>query len=110
MKRFVYCCIIFAMMAACRHGASTEKPVNTHDAALTSIEIEVKGMTCTNCEESIVKGITSLEGVQEARASYTEGKAWVTYDSMRITVPQLAEAINKKGYEVTGNHLIETDR
>jgi copper chaperone CopZ len=110
MKRFVYCCFIFALMAACKHGASTEKSVNAPDAALTSIEIEVKGMTCTSSEESIVKGITSLEGVQEARASYTEGKDWVTYDSIRVSVPQLAEAIKKKGYEVTGNHLIETDR
>ena len=68
----------------------------------TTVQINIAGMTCTGCEETIKNGVTSLDGVQDATADYIQGQAWVTYDDARVSEKQLAEAIEQRGYQVLG--------
>jgi copper chaperone len=109
MKKAAILSILLVIFISCNHREKSQSVVNSDLSNLVSAEIAVQGMTCTHCEEAIVKGVTALEGVKEAKASFTEGKAWVTYDSAMVSVQQLADAIQKKGYEVTGNRIMETE-
>jgi copper chaperone CopZ len=59
-------------------------------------------MSCTGCEETITKSTLAIDGVTEARASFKEGKAWIAFDSARVTPQQISTSIQSKGYEVTG--------
>lgn len=67
---------------------------------LTTVNINVEGMTCTGCEQTIVKELESKDGVQSATASHTEAMAKVTYDKSKLSKEDLKKAIQGKGYSV----------
>jgi copper chaperone CopZ len=97
MKNVLIITVLLIFIIACGRSATQ----NTTEAVnLVKVEINVKGMTCTGCEQTIIKGVKSINGVQEASASYVQGKAWVIYDEEKADMQQISEAIEKKGYEV----------
>lgn len=58
---------------------------------------EVQGMTCNGCEQSIVRALRELPGVDEVRASHTLGRVDVDGTAPR---DQLAKAIEAAGFDV----------
>jgi len=72
------------------------KENNIVEASLT-----IKGMTCTGCEHSVNHALTSSEGVIEASSSYETGIASVKFDKSKISIDELATAVEKEtGYKV----------
>lgn len=64
--------------------------------------IQIKGMTCTGCEHSVNHALNNSEGVISASSSYQLGSAKVTFDPSKVTVEELAKAVEvKTGYTVT---------
>ncbi len=63
--------------------------------------LKVEGMTCTGCEHSVNYALTSSEGVIEASSSYETGTAFVKFDKSKISIAELAAAVeNETGYKV----------
>jgi len=63
--------------------------------------LTIKGMTCTGCEHSVNFALTSSEGVIEASSSYETGIASVKFDKSKISIDELATAVEKEtGYKV----------
>lgn len=78
--------------------------VNHSDVVEASLFI--KGMTCEGCEKSVNYALTNQEGVVEAVSSYKDGSAKVKFDRTRVTVEELAQAIEEEtGYTVTNKGL-----
>jgi len=90
--------LLLWLLAACNHGAKTE---SVKPEATKKVEITITGMTCTGCEQTVTKGALALDGVKEAKASYKDGKAWVTYEDGKVTPEAISASIENTGYKVT---------
>src|SRR6266851_1434340 len=63
--------------------------VGSVSAAIRTVTIRVKGMTCGGCATSVEKALESIEGVQTVRVSFERGKAVIKYDDQKVTVTKL---------------------
>lgn len=75
--------------------------------AVVSVDLSVKGMTCTGCENTIKDGVSDIPGVLDVSASFQEGRTTVKFDTTLTNHRQISEAISKRGYEVTGHERTE---
>lgn len=65
-------------------------------SAITStIELDVKGFTCTSCVYIAKIVLEDHEGVISAEIDYGSGKALVKFDNERITPQQIADLLNE---------------
>lgn len=60
--------------------------------------IEVDGMACDGCEETVTDALTAVAGVESASADHEEGTATVEGD---VDVDALVEAIEDAGYDAS---------
>ena len=65
------------------------------------VELNIQGMTCGHCAQSVTEELKKLNGVTEVVVNHETGKADV---SMTEFVPELdiKNAVAEAGYEVTG--------
>lgn len=68
---------------------------------IVEASLTVKGMSCTGCEHSVNHALTNSEGVIKASSSYETGIASVKFDKSKISIDELATAVEKEtGYQV----------
>ncbi|MGM1045574.1 MAG: heavy metal translocating P-type ATPase [Bacillota bacterium] len=60
--------------------------------------LQLTGMTCAACANRIEKGLSKMEGVQEANVNFALERAAVTFDPKVVNVQQMEEKIEKLGY------------
>jgi Zn2+/Cd2+-exporting ATPase len=63
--------------------------------------LEVGGMDCGSCAESVQKALRALEGVRDVRTDVVGERVSVTYAEGRLTRGDLVGAISRLGYRVT---------
>lgn len=64
-------------------------------------KLDIVGMSCTACEESVDYALKSENGVVSATSSYKTGTAYVEYDKTKVNPEQLKRAVEDKvGYKV----------
>ena len=76
------------------YGAKEEKSVNIRD-----INIPIEGMTCTACAKAVERAINKLPGISEANVNFATEKARVVYDSSKVRISEIKNAISKAGYK-----------
>ena len=86
-------------------GNMTELKVNPN--TLVSLDVSIKGMTCTGCENTVKSCISELPGVVEVSASFKDGKAIVKLDTALTKFNNISNAVNSRGYSVTGYKLAQ---
>ena len=64
-----------------------------------SVLINVEGMTCNSCVQTIEKNISQRAGVQSISVSLAANTAQVRYSPEKITAEQLREAIEDMGFD-----------
>jgi Cu+-exporting ATPase len=62
--------------------------------------LPITGMTCANCVATIEKGLSETPGVESASVNLASEKASVEFDSSKISLPELKDAITGLGYGV----------
>ncbi len=65
----------------------------------TTIELDITGMTCDHCVNSVTNALKEVPGVTEAVVSLDEKQAKVTAES--VDVQALIEAVEEEGYTAT---------
>ncbi|WP_232700670.1 heavy metal translocating P-type ATPase [Halobacterium wangiae] len=60
--------------------------------------INIQGMSCANCSQSISEAVTSLDGVSEANINFATDEGSVTYDPEEVSLGELFDAIEDAGY------------
>jgi len=60
--------------------------------------IHITGMTCTTCAATIEKGLTEMNGIEQAKLSYASGKASVEYDPETVNLAAINKTISGLGY------------
>lgn len=103
MKK-IYLLIIGIIMFSCNQGTSTgseKKQTGEQNlAAVKTIQLNVSGMTCEGCENTVESALTKVDGVVTAEASYVKSVASVSYDTTKVKRELLTETINNLGYHV----------
>ena len=66
-------------------------------------KIKVYEMTCTSCENRVLKAIGQLEGIIDAKASYIGQFAEVEYDDEVCSPDKIKAAIKNAGYSTQGS-------
>ena len=65
-----------------------------------SVILNVKGMSCNHCVESVKSNIISLKGIKSVQINLQEAKVSVQYNPNDVKVEHIKEAITNAGYEV----------
>ena len=60
--------------------------------------LNIRGMSCVNCQKKIEKGLRGAKGVLSASVSYDDSAAYVLYDKDRISVEKIIALIEELGY------------
>lgn len=68
----------------------------------TLVQLDVEGMHCQDCGDTIARRLRALPGVKQARVSFNAKTGWVLIESGSATGgPQLLEAVGAAGYRAT---------
>lgn len=68
--------------------------------ALDRIDLPIVGMRCAACASTIEKGLSNLEGVEDANVNLATNKATVLYHSRFINPEDFIDSVKKIGYDV----------
>ena len=63
--------------------------------------INIEGMTCNGCVNSIHDVVSKLTGVQSIEVSLENKRATVSFDTDQISVERIAESIEEAGFDAT---------
>ncbi len=85
--------------------------VYTHNAwsaqgNLKQVTLRVEGMYCAACPATVRLALKRLPGVVNAKVSYKEKKATISYQPEKVTVEQMIKAIKNSGY---GAYMVTKD-
>ncbi|MGI9553002.1 MAG: mercuric transport protein MerTP, partial [Aurantibacter sp.] len=106
-KKFLGIVTVFAaLMLVFPYYSSIFYPENKSNTTfamsdnIKEITVDVKGMTCSGCEQSIEHAVGQLEGVNSVKASYDSGTATINFSPSLVSDKHIVEAINGTGYQV----------
>ncbi|SFS97922.1 heavy metal translocating P-type ATPase [Halostagnicola kamekurae] len=60
--------------------------------------INIQGMSCANCSQTISEAVGSLDGVSEANINFATDEGSVTYDPETVSIGEIFDAIEDAGY------------
>ena len=63
------------------------------------ISLQVKGMSCEHCVQSVTQALEALDGISKVKVRLKRARADVQYDPDRVTPDAMIEAITNAGYE-----------
>ncbi|MGB9986254.1 heavy metal translocating P-type ATPase [Salarchaeum japonicum] len=61
--------------------------------------VDITGMSCANCSQTVSSALESLDGVTEASANFATDEATVEYDPETVSLAAVYDAIRDAGYE-----------
>nr|WP_174269798.1 copper chaperone CopZ [Acetivibrio clariflavus] len=62
--------------------------------------LNVEGMSCSHCENSVKKAVGALEGVAKVDVDLNGKKVTIEFDPAKVTVDNIKSAIEDQGYDV----------
>lgn len=68
---------------------------------MENITLNVTGMKCGGCENSVKTALQALDGVTEVAASHKEKTVTVAFDGDKVGVEQIKQVISSNGFQVT---------
>ena len=68
--------------------------------AMEEKTLQINGMSCTACASSIEKGISKMDGVEEANVNFALERTSITYDPEKTNVDAFKQKIKDLGYDV----------
>lgn len=79
-----------------------KKEISSIDKATNQkVELKIKGMTCTACEEHVKYQVEKLAGIIYTKISYSNRNAIISFDTSKTNTKAIENAINATGYTVT---------
>lgn len=73
---------------------------------IVQANFEISGMTCEGCEEEVKHEVSQLPGFVSAEVNHKTGKATIKFDESKTSLQQVTDAINKTGYSVVKQEII----
>ncbi|HCX65230.1 MAG TPA: heavy metal translocating P-type ATPase, partial [Eubacteriaceae bacterium] len=73
-------------------------PSEEDSSTIEKVTVKIEGMSCTSCAGNVEKTLNDLEGVTKLHVNFASEKAIVEYDSSKIRLLDMQEAVKKAGY------------
>jgi copper chaperone len=67
---------------------------------MEQITLNVKGMSCSHCVNSIEGSVGKIAGVSNVKVNLSEGKVDVSFNSEIISIDIIIDTIEEQGYDV----------
>jgi Cu+-exporting ATPase len=67
---------------------------------MEDVRIKVEDMTCQHCQMLVHDAVSALDGVTMVKVDLEAGEAIVSYDSSKIDLEQIKQAVRDAGYQV----------
>ena len=100
MKIFILAaCVLSAATFLGVGSVGAQVPSGTTAAAVESVVIPVKGMSCMACVAKTKEALRVLPGVSEVEVKLSPGSATVKYNPAKVTPEKLVATIRELGYE-----------
>lgn len=97
MKKLISGFILLVSLAGC---SPKQAPKTDAKPVLVEAKLRVEGMHCTDCENSIAKGVHELAGIDSIQANHLDSTAFVRFDSNKTNVAEISKAIEERGFHV----------
>ena len=100
--------VLIALSAVVMGAVLTTKPSSTSlavatnadpKAQLKTVNVPVQGMSCVSCAATVKKGLTSLDGVSEAKVSLEKRSAEVRYDDKKTSPEKIRAKVEAMGFK-----------
>lgn len=78
--------------------------------ATAEVELPVGGMTCAACARAVESQLAGTKGVAKASVNFASRTAFVEYDALIASVPNLIAAVEDIGYEVPAGPIEIAER
>lgn len=91
--------LAFGWAAALGVVATPQKQVSAGTGVVTTV-FTIEGMSCGSCVERVTVAISKLDGILDKQVAV--GSAVVKYDSSKVSRGEIAAAIERIGYTVSG--------
>jgi len=62
--------------------------------------LNVEGMSCSHCENSVKKAVGALEGVASVEVDLEGNKVTIKFDPSKINLDKIKGAIEDQGYDI----------
>jgi Cu+-exporting ATPase len=66
---------------------------------VTSVRIEIGGMSCANCSTTVTEAIERLDGIESVNVNYATDEGTVEYDPEQVSLREIHEAVEAAGYD-----------
>ena len=70
---------------------------------MTHEKIQVEGMTCGHCVETVTQAVNSIEGVSQVLVDLKKKQVSVDFDESRTDMDAVSTKITEVGFEVVSN-------
>ncbi|MBO8163977.1 MAG: copper chaperone CopZ [Brevibacillus sp.] len=67
---------------------------------MTTVTLQVKGMSCQHCVNAIEGALGKLTGVSGAKVDLDSNQVTVSYDETQVRIEKVKETIEEQGYDV----------
>lgn len=67
---------------------------------MKSVTLKIFGMTCKHCVRHVTTALEEVDGVTEVTVSLETNSATLVYDEDKVSMEDLAEAVQEAGYSV----------
>ena len=102
MRKITFILVLAMLFMACNNSSTTEQKAGTETpAAIEVAVIDVTGMHCDGCVNTLTGVLTDIEGVSDVKVSLEYEQAKVKFNPEEVSVDELKTAIEEKGYGVS---------
>jgi len=98
MKQIILIVTLALSIAACTSKQAPKE--NDVQPVMVETKLRIEGMSCTDCEQSIAKGVNELAGIDSISANHLDSTAFVRFDSKKTNLAEISKAIEGRGYHV----------
>ncbi|MDA3907377.1 MAG: cation transporter [Bacteroidales bacterium] len=102
LKAFVLFFILGIAVLGCQNATKTSAK---NEASKVYVSLAVDGMTCSGCEKTVQGALIAIDGIDSAFASHVEKQVKVFVDTTNVSLIEIQDAINAKGY--TAGELVK---
>lgn len=95
--------ITFPYYSSIFYPTNKNEVVVVNQTDIQTVNFVIKGMTCTSCEQHVIHAVNTLDGVVSIVVSFEKENAKIEFDSTKMSIDQIKNAINSTGYKVL-NH------
>jgi len=67
---------------------------------MKKVTLNVEGMSCAHCVNSIEGTVGEMSGVESVKVHLADGKVDVTFDSNEVSLKEITNGIEDQGYDV----------